>query len=184
LDLDPSPYQSRPLTYYYGTYDIAGAVERCRQGQFHEGADGFLIYIPSMHSPDLAPEGRHAVTLYTTAPNELDRGSWQTRGEPMVDRLIGYAERVIPGLTDHIETKVSLTPYDFRERFYQRHHAFRGRVPMLGQVGPGYETPIQGLWFIGAQSRSGGGVQNVMVGARDAVRSFGSARSNRSLGSG
>lgn len=182
LDLDPSPYQSRPLTYYYGTYDVAGAVARCLEGRYHKGADGFVLYIPSIHSPDLAPEGRHAVTLYTIAPNTLDRGSWQTRRERLTDRLVGYADQVIPGLEDHIQTQVVLTPYDFRQRFYQSHHAFGGRIPMLGQTGPGYETPIHGLWFIGAQSRSGGGVQNVMVGAREAVRAFEAGRRGRLSG--
>lgn len=183
LDLDPSPYQPRPLTYYYGTYDIAGAIARCREGLYHEGADGFLIYIPSMHSPDLAPEGHYALTLYTIAPNELEYGSWQTRGHDLVERLITYAEQVIPGLRSHITTQVSLTPYDFRQRFYLNHHAFGGRVPMLGQTGPGYATPIHGLWFIGAQSQSGGGVQNVMVGARNAFRAFQRTRQNQFLGS-
>jgi all-trans-retinol 13,14-reductase len=176
LDLDPTPYQPRPVTYYYGTYDIAAAIARCREGRYHGGADGFVIAIPSMHSPDLAPEGRHALNLYTIAPNELERGSWQSRGPRLVDRLLDHAERVIPGLRDHIETQIAMTPYDFRERFYQSHHAFGGCVPMLGQTGPGYETPIHGLWFIGAQSRSGGGIRNVMVGARDAVRTFEAAR--------
>jgi phytoene dehydrogenase-like protein len=129
-----------------------------------------------MHSPDLAPEGRHALTLTTIAPNELERGSWQSRGPRLVDRLLDHAERVIPGLRDHIEIQIAMTPHDFRQRFYQSHHTFGGCVPMLGQTGPGYETPIHGLWFIGAQSRSGGGVQNVMVGARDAVRTFEAAR--------
>lgn len=182
LDLDPRPYQSRPLTYYYGTYDVAGAIARCRQGLYHEGRDGFLIYVPSMHSPDLAPDGHHALTLYTIAPNELDRGNWQTRGDNLVDRLIGCAEHIIPGLRNHIKIQVSLTPHDFRQRFYLSHHAFGGRIPMLGQTGPGYETPIHGLWFIGAQSQSGGGVQNVMIGARDAARAFKLMRQHRSMG--
>ena len=183
LDVDPRPYQPRPLTYYCGTYDVAGAIARCREGHYHEGADGFVINIPSMHSLDMAPDGRHALTVYTIAPNELDRGSWQTRGESLVERLIDYVAQFIPDLRDHIKTRISLTPHDFRERTYQNHHAFGGRIPMLGQTGPGYETPIRGLWFIGAQSRSGGGVQNVMVGARDAVRTFQTVRSDRSPGS-
>jgi phytoene dehydrogenase-like protein len=40
----------------------------------------------------------------------------------------------------------------------------------MGQEGPGHATPIHGLWFAGAQSKSGGGVQNVMIGARDTAR--------------
>lgn len=170
VDLDPRPYQPGPLGYYYGTYDIESGVAACLRGQYHEGADGFVLYIPSMHSPAMAPQRHHAITIYTIAPNELNEGTWESRRREFANKLIAYAERVIPVLRDHVRTQVVLTPDDFRERTHQAHHAFGGRVPVLGQDAPGYETPVKGLWFIGSQSKSGGGVQSVMVGARDAVR--------------
>jgi phytoene dehydrogenase-like protein len=36
----------------------------------------------------------------------------------------------------------------------------------MGKSGASHRTPIKGLWFIGAQSESAGGVTNVMRGAR------------------
>jgi phytoene dehydrogenase-like protein len=65
-----------------------------------------------------------------------------------------------------------LTPHEFRALTHQTHHAFGGRAPVMGHEGPGYETAIQGLWFIGSQSKSGGGIQPVMVGAREAARAI------------
>jgi phytoene dehydrogenase-like protein len=180
--MDPAALQPglhpEPLTYYYGTYDVEGGVARCLDGVYHEGRDGFLIYIPSMHSPELAPEGHHAITIYTIAPNiltgdekpETEGATWRRQRERMADKLLAEAENVLPGLRENIETRVILTPEDFRTRTHLDHHAFGGRAPVLGQEGPGYATPIERLWFIGAQSKSGGGVQNVMIGARDAVR--------------
>lgn len=170
VTIDPRPVQPGPLGYYYGTYDIEGAVANCARGIYHEGQDGFLIYVPSLHSPELAPAGQHALTIYTIAPNVLTEGSWVARRRELTDRLLACAESVIPNLRAHIVTQVTLTPDDFKARVHQDHHAFGGRVPVMGQEGPGYETPIRGLWFIGSQSKSGGGVQNVMVGARDAAR--------------
>ncbi len=170
VDLDPRPFQPGPLGYYYGTYDIEAGVAACLRGQYHEGADGFVLYIPSMHSPTMAPQRHHAITIYTIAPNELNEGTWEGRRREMANKLVTYAERVIPELRDHIRTQVIMTPDDFRERTHQDHHAFGGRVPVLGQEAPGYATPVKGLWFIGSQSKSGGGIQSVMVGARDAVR--------------
>jgi phytoene dehydrogenase-like protein len=35
---------------------------------------------------------------------------------------------------------------------------------------PAHKTPISGLWFIGAQSESGGAVINVMTGAQKVAR--------------
>ena len=32
-----------------------------------------------------------------------------------------------------------------------------------------YETPVEGLWFVGAQSQSGAGLNNVMHGVWQAV---------------
>ncbi len=170
VDFDPTPYQPAPLCYYYGTYDIEGGVERCRRGDFHEGADGFLIYIPSMHSPKMAPESHHSITIYTIAPNNIDKGSWNTRRDELATMLLIEAEQIIPDLRKHATSMFILTPEDFKNRLHQDHHAFGGLSPVMGKTGPGYRTPLYGLWFIGSQSKSGGGVQNVMVGARDAVR--------------
>lgn len=170
VDLDPREYQPEVLAYHYGTYDIEGAVDSCLHGAYHEGHDGFVLYIPSVHSPELAPEGHHAVTIYTIAPNTLRTGTWQARRRELADKLIAQAENVIPDLREHILAKVVLTPEDFRERTHQAHHAFGGRAPVMGTEGPGYDTPLNGLWFVGSQSKSGGGVQNVMAGAKDAAR--------------
>ena len=170
IDIDPTPYQPGALCYYYGTYDIEQGVERCQRGVYHQGEDGFLIYIPSMHSPQLAPDGHHSLTIYTIAPNNINKGSWTTRREDAANKLLVQAEQVIPELRKHVKVRVILTPDDFKNRLHQDHHAFGGLAPVMGKTGPGYRTPLRGLWFIGSQSKSGGGVQNVMLGARDAVR--------------
>lgn len=172
IDFDPRPYQSGALCTYYGTYDVAGAIAACRRGEFHEGHDGFEIAIPTLYSSELAPEGHHVVTVLTVAPDELKDGSWQSRRRELVSKLLAQAETVIPGLRAHAKVQKVLTPHDFRARTLQAPHAFGGAAPLMGQEAPGYATPIDGLWFIGSQSRSGGGVQNVMVGAREAARSI------------
>jgi len=170
IDFDPTPYQPAALCYYYGTYDLEGSIDQLRLGHYHEGKEGFLIYVPSLHSPSLAPPGCHAVTIYTLAPNNLIEGNWQDRREELADKLVAEAERIIPGLKAHTQTRVILTPQDFRERTGQQHHSFGGTPPIIGNRSPAHRTPIQGLWFVGAQSESGGGVRNVMLGARKAAR--------------
>jgi phytoene dehydrogenase-like protein len=169
IDFDPTPDQPAALCYYYGTHDLEGSIEALRQGHYHEGKEGFLIYVPSMHSPSLAPSGCQAVTIYTLAPNNLLEGNWQDRREELADKLVAEAERKLPGLKEHTQTRAILTPQDFRERTGQQHHSFGGTPPIIGNQSPAHRTPIQGLWFVGAQSESGGGVMNVMLGARKAV---------------
>jgi phytoene dehydrogenase-like protein len=172
IDFDPTPYQRAALCYHYGTYDIEGGVERCQRGDYHEGADGFLIYVPSMHSPELAPPGHHAVTVYTIAPNQLSEGTWAERREELADKLLVEAEKVIPGLRQHSRVSFALTPQDFSARAHQRHHSFGGCAPVMGKDGVAHRTPVDGLWFIGAQSESRGGVLNVMTGARKVAQTI------------
>jgi phytoene dehydrogenase-like protein len=166
VDMDPSPYQDTALIYYYGTYDLEEGVARTRRADYHEGKDGFLIYIPSMHSPDMAPPGQHAITVYTIAPNKLE-GGWEAQRQEMTDKLLHEAEKVIPGLREHARVIVSMTPEDFGQLTYlPEHHSFGGLCPVMGKSGASHRTPFKGLWFIGAQSESAGGVSNVMRGAR------------------
>lgn len=170
IDFDPTPWQPAALCYYYQTQDLEGAVKRLRTGVYHEGKEGFLIYVPSLHSPSLAPEGKHAVTVYTVAPDSLSVGSWSERREELADKLVAEAEHYIPGLRQHTLTRLILTPEDFRRRTHQKHHSFGGVPPVIGNKPPAHKTPITGLWFIGAQSESTGGVLNVMVGAQKVAR--------------
>jgi len=170
IDFDPTPYQPAALCYYYKTEDLEGAVKRLRTGDYHEGKEGFLIYVPSLHSPSLAPIGKYAVTVYTVAPDTLASGDWLSRREELGDKLVAEAEGYIPGLREHTVTRLILTPEDYRMRTHQVHHSFGGVPPVMGNKPPAHKTPIQGLWFIGAQSESSGGVLNVMVGAQKVAR--------------
>jgi len=165
VDFDPSPYVHGVCTYFYGTYDIEGGVATAKSGQYHEGKDGFVVHIPSLHSPQMAPDGQHAVTVYTICPDSLGEGDWESRKEEYADKLVNYAEKYIPGLAEHTRLRVIVTPEDFRHRTHLDHHAFGGIAPVMGKSGAPHKTPIDGLWFVGAQSQSGGGLPNVIPAA-------------------
>lgn len=169
IDFDPTPHQRAALCYYYGTYDIEEAVDRCRSGDFHEGKEGLLIYVPSLHSPEMAPPGHHAVTIYTIAPYILSKGDWASRREELADKLLIEAEKIIPGLRDHTKAKIIMTPLDFKSRIFVERHSFGGLAPIMNQQNPPHHTPIQGLWYVGAQSESGGGVAGVVAGTRKGI---------------
>jgi all-trans-retinol 13,14-reductase len=172
IDFDPTPYQPAALCYYYGTYDIEGGVDHCQRGEYHEGRDGFLIYVPSLHSPELAPPGHHAVTVYTIAPNHLHEGTWTERRDEMANKLLAEAEKILPGLRQHARVRVILTPHDFRVRTNQEHHSFGGCAPVMGKEGAPHRTPVRGLWFVGAQSEGRGGVANVIAGTKKVMQTI------------
>lgn len=170
VDYDPRPYVHGAVTYYYGTYDIEGGVAEARAGRYHEGRDGFVVHIPSFHAPDMAPAGCHALTIYTIAPDRLATGTWAERREDYADKLVTYAEARIPGLKAHTQTRVVMTPEDFRQRTATQHHAFGGLAPFMNSPRIPHQTPIAGLWFVGAQSQSGGGVNAVIPAAYKVAR--------------
>ena len=171
VDYDPSIYQNgAALCYYYLTYDIKGSIMECQKGIYHEGRDGFLVYIPSVHSPDMAPFGHHAVTIYTIAPNHPINGNWNDNKENWAEKLLDLAEKYIPGLREHTKLKIILTPEDFKKRTYLKLHAFGGTVPHLTIPAPPHRTPIEGLWFVGAQSETYGGVIGAITGADNVVK--------------
>lgn len=165
VGFDPSVYTHGVCTYYYGSYDIEGCIAEARAGIYHEGRHGFVVHIPSLHSPNMAPLGHHAITIYTICPDRLQEGSWSSRRIEYADKLTEYAEKHIPGLREHTCVRVILTPEDFRNRVFIDPHAFGGIAPYLGAARIPHKTPIEGLWFIGAQSESGGGVNNVIPAA-------------------
>jgi phytoene dehydrogenase-like protein len=162
LDMDPSPYLRATSTYFYGTYDVEGEINRGRKGHYHEGASGFVVHFPSRISPESAPACKHAVTIYTICPDQLSSGSWPAQKEAYADKLLGYAEKHIPGLREHILVQHIFTPQDFRTLTHLSHHAFGGIAPVMNAWRVPHKTPIQGLWFVGAQSESGGGVNTVI----------------------
>ncbi len=169
VDFDPLQFQPSALCYYYGTYDIESAIRRLREGIYHHGQDGFLIYVPSKANPELAPKGFHCVTLYTVAPDSLKEGDWETIRETCADELIALAERRLPGLSSHIRTRLIRTPLDYREIAFLRHSAFGGTVPDRTLRNPPHRTPVDHLFFVGAQSETRGGITGCLIGADETV---------------
>lgn len=168
VDYDPMQFMQAALCYYYKTYDIPGAVKRMREGVYHEGDDGYLIYVPSAHAPEFAPEGKHCVTIYTVAPDVPTNGDWEKDKERWADHLIELAESTLPGLREHITERHIVTAVDYRRMTHMAKCSFGGVVPIMNQANPPHRTPVKNLWFVGQQSENAGGVGAVMLGARRA----------------
>jgi phytoene desaturase len=162
VDYDPSDVLHTVCTYFYGSYDIEGEVKRAQAGIYHEGEAGFVVHFPSLRSPGMAPKGMHALTIYTICPDKMAQGDWETDKEKYADKLLEYAEEKMPGLQNHIVVKRVLSPVELRELTHLDHHAFGGTAPVMNAWKIPHKTPVDGLWFIGAQSENGGGVNNII----------------------
>ena len=170
VDYDPMQYMRAALTYCYGMYDLHAATEKLRTGVYHEGDDGYLIFVPSDHAPEFAPEGKHAVTIYTVAPDTLAEGTWEEKKEEYAEKLIKLAERQLPNLSEHITTMKIMTARDYSEYTHMKKSSFGGVVPIWNQKNPTHVTPVKGLYFVGQQSENAGGLGNVIGGARAAYK--------------
>ena len=168
VDYDPMQYMKNALYYCYGMYDLHEATNKLRTGRYHGGDDGFLIFVPSAHAPEFAPEGKHCVTLYTVAPDTLAEETWEERKEYYADRMISLAERYLPELSKHITARKIMTAEDYRAFTHMGKSSFGGVVPIWNQKNPSHVTGIPGLTFVGQQSENAGGVGAVVLGAKAA----------------
>ena len=118
-------------------YDLHEATMKLRNGIYHEGDDGFLIFVPSHHAKDFAPVGHHAVTLYTVAPDTLKESSWEDKKEEYATKLIKLAESHIPELSKHIKEMKIMTPVEYRI------YLLEGGQPLLNKIIKAESTTVQ-----------------------------------------
>jgi len=174
-----------PNTNYFawGSYDIDAIYRKIEAGEVPEEG---LVYIAigSLRDPDnphLAPRGCTNLQLMTVVPREysfwnVDKEptaggqyhrdpSYRHRKDEVAEWLVDSAERILPGLRDHIDWKEAASPVT-QERFtrstggtsYGIEYACDQLPPM--RIGP--TTEIQGLYLCGASTPSGHGISNVI----------------------
>ena len=167
VDYNPLDYMRCPLCYYYGTYNLHEATKKLRNNIYHNGNDGYLIFVPNAHADTFAPDGKHCVTIYTVAPDKLIDKTWDEVKEKYADDLIKLAERQLPELSKHIISKKIMTAKDYRIFTHSSKSSFGGNVPIMDLKTPPHITPINNLYFVGQQSENGGGLGAVIMGAKD-----------------
>ena len=172
VDMDVNKYLRSSLVYCYKMYDLHAATVKLRSGEYHEGNDGYLIFVPSNHADDFAPKGKHAVTIYTVCPSFLKDATWEEKKEEYAQKLIKLAEEHLPDLSSHIETMKIMTSIDYAEYTHMKKSSFGGTVPINGQKNPPHITPVNNLYFVGQQSENGGGLGAVILGSKSCYEKF------------
>jgi phytoene dehydrogenase-like protein len=126
--------------------------------------------IPTLLDPDLAPPGRHVLSVYVQyAPYELKDQDWSTARESFAEAVTAALSRWAPDLPRLVLHRSVITPRDL-ERDYglTGGHPFHGEHsldqlfasrPVLGWAR--YRTPVRGLYLCGAGTHPGGGVTGV-----------------------
>lgn len=153
----------------YGIADAQFAAAERNEIETVPGTFGIGLSVSSLKDPGSAPEGCHALDLiYMPAPYGYrntwmreDKAKYHELKEQMSDNLIRAAERLIPGLSEHIVVKDISTPLT-----YERYTSATGGGWYDSACTPGQSllrrmptrTPIQNLYLTGAKAFPGPGM--------------------------
>ncbi len=125
------------------------------------------IIIPSMIDPEMAPPGKHVMSIFVQyAPSDL-RGGWdESKREAFGDAVIRTLSEYAPNLPDAILHRQVLTPWDIENSMgLTSGNIFHGELslqqlfcfrPAAGWAD--FTTPIRGYYQAGSGTHPGGGV--------------------------
>jgi phytoene dehydrogenase-like protein len=176
-----------PNTNYFlwGSYDIEAIYRALEDGRI-PAEDFVYVTVASLKdpmNPRVAPPGYANLQIMTLVPrdyplwnvepNAAEAGAYhrdpeyRRRKAALAERLVGAAERVIPGLSTHIDWQETATPVT-QERFTHStggtSYGIEFACDQMGplRIGPGTEIP--GLYLCGASTPWGHGIGSVLRG--------------------
>jgi len=133
-----------------------------------ENMDGdFRILINSNVEPRLAPRGRSSLTLiapmgYRDFPPRDER-DYDDRKRQFAALLLRKATEVIPGLSDRVVVLDAATPRTLESYTSIPEGALYGFDQSVGSRRPHFRAPIKGLYFAGASTFPGAGIESVVM---------------------
>ena len=141
------------------------------------------ITIPSLTDPDLAPEGKHVMSVHVQfAPYKLKNGDWNEQRDEFSKAVIDHLEQYAPNIRSLILAQQVLTPLDLEQTYgLSGGHIHHGEQsldqfftfrPLLGWAQ--YRTPLHGVYLCGAGTHPGGGITGLpgANAAREILKDF------------
>jgi phytoene dehydrogenase-like protein len=125
------------------------------------------IVIPSMIDPNMAPPGKHVMSIFVQyAPYALNGGWTDAKREAFGDAVVKTLARYAPNIESLILHRQVLTPDDIEKiTGLSEGNIFQGELALqqLFFLRPvpewaKYRTPIHGYWQCGAGTHPGGGI--------------------------
>jgi len=171
IDMDPrSTGFDAPETIVYESYDNTKEWELLLKGE--TAIPCFGIAIPTFVDTSLAPPGKHVVIVMTMAPYQLRNKSWREEKERFAEKLIAKAEKLIPGLSQHIAVQDAATPSTYERYTLNSLGAAMGWAftPEMFLKRLEQKTPIPNLYLAGHWTVPGGGVPAVALSGLRAAR--------------
>jgi phytoene desaturase len=135
--------------------------------------DDFSLYLhaPTVTDPSLAPKGCDSFYVLSPVPH-LGHAAidWEQMGPVYADRILGYLERFLPSLKQHVVVKRWLTPQGFETDLRSFQGSAFSCAPTLTQSAwfrpHNRDADIGGLYIVGAGTHPGAGLPGVINSAK------------------
>ena len=163
---------------HIGLKGVPDEALRQAQGYYWDGWDPdrvgrgglrFKIFSPTLYEPGLARPGHQIIIVQKVRDVDYrsidDWEAHKARFERFVDQNL---EKVLPGISRHIEVKLSasaLTSYRFTLNHQGAMLGWEMSPDQLGEDRPDIEGPIRKLYCVGHWTQPGGGITPVIVSA-------------------
>ena len=185
LDIDLSERMPNTNYLYSTSFDIEGLYADCYEGRVPSELTLFITVasVKDPHTKAIAPEGHSNLQIMTMVPADyslwgIEKGPasgekyhrnpvYQSLKQRLTDALVEGAERVIPGIRDHIVWKEAATPISQEHFTFSTGGTSYGIELTVDQFGPNRpspETEIDGLFLAGASTVFAHGIAGVMRG--------------------
>ncbi len=171
--------------WYYSTFDIEGMYREAGEGRVPRDLMMFITAgsVKDPETQEIAPKGYSSLEIMTIVPPDyrlwaVEEGpaagekyhrnpEYRSFKDQITDALIEGAERVIPGLREHIVWKEAASPITQEKYTLSTGGTSYGIEIAVDQFGPNRPAPtteIPGLYLAGASTMSGHGIGGVMAG--------------------
>jgi all-trans-retinol 13,14-reductase len=185
LDIDLSERMPNTNYLYSTSFDTEGLYQDCYEGRVPSELTLFITVasVKDPHTKAIAPEGHSNLQIITMVPADyslwgIEKGPvsgekyhrnpvYQSLKQRLTDALVEGAERVIPGIRDHIVWKEAATPISQEHFTFSTGGTSYGIELTVDQFGPNRpspETEIDGLFLAGASTVFAHGIAGVMRG--------------------
>jgi len=176
LGIDPDDY----LINMSDTYDLEDQYQKCLENDFENAGGGFGITCFSNLDKSMAPDGKATLSLFSLAGGkkwfEYDETTYRQKKKEVTELLIKKAERLVPGLSDHIEVLETATPRTLWRYTGNPEGTFHGFEQSVTQAGVlrrfSRKYPLKGLYQVGAWTFPGGGYAGAMFSAKQLVGKY------------
>jgi phytoene dehydrogenase-like protein len=145
---------------------VETAYDDAKYGNFSR-APYMDIIIPSMIDPQMAPPGKHVMSIFVQyAPSNITGGWDATKREAFGDAVVDAVTRVAPNFRSSILHRQVLTPADIESiTGLTEGNIFQGELALhqlfFLRPAPGwakFRAPLKGLYQCGSATHPGGGI--------------------------